>query len=341
MSLAGADPPDSRMRSASTSEDDEDFRSLLAFAKALGRRPQPEMADWYLKFKRLMVRALQCYLPTPLSSPLLLQRDVRITSSHDEEFEEHLFARIEAECTRDVAESFMSTYAIRSRRWDVKAAQALVEQATNTVKFYKDAVRDITRATPNPNVRDRIEDFLALNATLRNAEESLTRAEHSYDAAVIRCKPASWSFIHTLTFVCLRVDDEAYRTRQIRPLRAPHSPPRNVAAQSGPAVVGNAPSTPRTSSRPSRGQASSSASVARRGHPSVPRADQQDPPSGAPSTPRRRPPQGPQTPTRAMQPSPLPAPQSASRGAVVESKFQRLIEFTELTVRVRRPSSPR
>ncbi|KAH9883961.1 hypothetical protein C8Q73DRAFT_796402 [Cubamyces lactineus] len=303
MSLAGADPPDSRMRSASTSEDDEDFRSLLAFAKALGRRPQPEMADWYLKFKRLM-------------------RDVRITSSHDEEFEEHLFARIEAECTRDVAESFMSTYAIRSRRWDVKAAQALVEQATNSVKFYKDAVRDITRATPNPNVRDRIEDFLALNATLRNAEESLTRAEHSYDAAVIRY-------------------DEAYRTRQIRPLRAPHSPPRNVAAQSGPAVVGNAPSTPRTSSRPSRGQASSSASVARRGHPSVPRADQQDPPSGAPSTPRRRPPQGPQTPTRAMQPSPLPAPQSASRGAVVESKFQRLIEFTELTVRVRRPSSPR
>ncbi|KAI0653815.1 hypothetical protein C8Q70DRAFT_937393, partial [Cubamyces menziesii] len=198
MAPAHIDPPDSRMPSASTSEDDEEFASLLAFAKALSRRPHPEMADWYLKFKRLM-------------------RDVRITSSHDQEFEEHLFARIEAECARDVAKSFMSTYAIRSRRWDVKVAQALVDQAADTVAFYKGAISDMIRATPNPNVRDRVEDFIALNTTLRNAEDALTRASEEYDAAVIRY-------------------DEAYRTRQIRPLRAPHTPPRNVPATSGSAV---------------------------------------------------------------------------------------------------------
>ena len=67
MSPTDTDPPDSRMQSASTSEDDEEFGSLLAFAKALSRRPQPEMADWYLKFKRLMVRGLQCSPCTPLS----------------------------------------------------------------------------------------------------------------------------------------------------------------------------------------------------------------------------------------------------------------------------------
>ena len=67
MAPAHIDPPDSRMPSASTSEDDEEFASLLAFAKALSRRPHPEMADWYLKFKRLMVRGLQSSPCAPLN----------------------------------------------------------------------------------------------------------------------------------------------------------------------------------------------------------------------------------------------------------------------------------
>ena len=89
----------------------------------------------------------------------------------------------------------MSTYAIRSRRWDVKVAQALVDQAADTDAFYKGAISDMIRATPNPNVRDRVEDFIALNTTLRNAEDALTRASEEYDAAVIRCKS-----IYSLSF---------------------------------------------------------------------------------------------------------------------------------------------
>ena len=98
--------------------------------------------------------------------------------------------------------------------------------------------------------------------------------------------------------------------------------------------MGSAPRAPRTPSRPSRDQPAPSAP--RQAHPSVARAAQQDPRAGPPSTPGRRPPQSPHTPPRAMQAGPLPASQSTSHDALVESRYQRLIEFTELEVRVRR-----